>query len=31
MKVVRYGSCFELIADLLRRHFRIDLPPPAKN
>jgi tRNA A37 threonylcarbamoyladenosine synthetase subunit TsaC/SUA5/YrdC len=27
MKVVRYGSCFDLIADLLRRHFGIALPP----
>ena len=27
LKVVRYGSCFELIADVLRRHFGIDLPP----
>jgi tRNA A37 threonylcarbamoyladenosine synthetase subunit TsaC/SUA5/YrdC len=28
MAVVRYGSCFELIADLLQRHFKIALPPP---
>jgi tRNA A37 threonylcarbamoyladenosine synthetase subunit TsaC/SUA5/YrdC len=28
MRVVRYGSCFELIADLLERHFKIELPPP---
>jgi tRNA A37 threonylcarbamoyladenosine synthetase subunit TsaC/SUA5/YrdC len=27
MEVVRYGSCFENIADILKRHFRIDLPP----
>jgi tRNA A37 threonylcarbamoyladenosine synthetase subunit TsaC/SUA5/YrdC len=27
MKVVRYGSCFDLIDDLLRRHFDISLPP----
>ena len=26
MKVVRYGSCFDLIDDLLRRHFDIALP-----
>jgi tRNA A37 threonylcarbamoyladenosine synthetase subunit TsaC/SUA5/YrdC len=30
MGVVRHGSCFELIADLLRRHFAIELPPPEK-
>ena len=29
MRVVRYGSCFELIADILSRHFDIVLPPPA--
>jgi len=28
LEVVRYGSCFELIADVLNRHFKIDLPPP---
>ena len=28
LEVVRYGSCFELIADVLKRHFSIDLPPP---
>lgn len=28
MTVVRYGACFELIADIVRRHFRIELPPP---
>lgn len=27
MKVVRYGSCFELIADVLQRSFGISLPP----
>ena len=27
-KVVRYGACFELIADVLSRHFRVDLPAP---
>ena len=27
MRVVRYGSCFDLIDDLLRRHFDITLPP----
>lgn len=27
-EVVRYGSCFELIADVLQRHFNIKLPPP---
>jgi tRNA A37 threonylcarbamoyladenosine synthetase subunit TsaC/SUA5/YrdC len=27
MTVVRYGSCFDLIDDLLRRHFGISLPP----
>ncbi len=26
--VVRHGACFELIADVLARHFHIDLPPP---
>ncbi len=25
--VVRHGSCFDLIADVLRRHFDIELPP----
>lgn len=25
--VVRHGSCFDLIANVLRRHFDIDLPP----
>ena len=27
MRVVRYGSCFDLIDDLLRRRFGISLPP----
>lgn len=27
MRVVRYGSCFDLIDDLLRRRFDIALPP----
>ena len=27
MQVVRYGSCFENIADILKRHFGVDLPP----
>jgi tRNA A37 threonylcarbamoyladenosine synthetase subunit TsaC/SUA5/YrdC len=27
MRVVRHGSCFDLIDDLLRRHFDIALPP----
>ena len=27
MRVVRYGSCFDLIDDLLRRRFGIALPP----
>ncbi len=30
LEVVRFGSCYELIADVLKRHFSIDLPrPPA--
>lgn len=28
LRVVRWGSCFELIADVLKRSFGIDLPPP---
>jgi len=28
MTVVRYGAAFELIADVLRRYFQIELPPP---
>lgn len=31
MTVIRYGSCFDLIDDLLRRHFGIDLPPEPEN
>jgi tRNA A37 threonylcarbamoyladenosine synthetase subunit TsaC/SUA5/YrdC len=27
MQVVRFGSCYELIADVLWRHFAIELPP----
>lgn len=27
MEVVRVGSCYELIGDILQRHFGIDLPP----
>lgn len=27
--VVRYGSCFDLISDVLQRHFDITLPAPA--
>jgi tRNA A37 threonylcarbamoyladenosine synthetase subunit TsaC/SUA5/YrdC len=27
LEVVRFGSCYEDIAYVLRRHFRIDLPP----
>ncbi len=27
MEVVRYGSCFELIQDVLRRWFGVELPP----
>jgi hypothetical protein len=25
--VVRFGSCYENIADVLRRHFKVELPP----
>lgn len=28
LEVVRYGACFELIADVLQRHFDVVLPPP---
>ena len=28
MEVVRYGACFELIDDILRRRFDIELPAP---
>lgn len=27
LEVVRYGSCFENIADILKRHFRVELSP----
>ena len=27
-QVVRFGSCYELIADILKRHFNVTLPPP---
>lgn len=30
LAVIRYGSCFELIQDVLRRWFGIELPPPPK-
>jgi tRNA A37 threonylcarbamoyladenosine synthetase subunit TsaC/SUA5/YrdC len=26
-EVVRFGSCYENIADILRRHFKVELPP----
>ena len=26
--IVRYGSCFDLISDILQRHYDITLPPP---
>jgi tRNA A37 threonylcarbamoyladenosine synthetase subunit TsaC/SUA5/YrdC len=29
LDVVRVGSCYELIADVLWRHFRVELPPAA--
>ncbi len=28
MQVVRHGACFELIADILKRHFGLGLAPP---
>ena len=32
LEVVRFGSCFELIRDILNRHFNVALPdPPAIN
>jgi tRNA A37 threonylcarbamoyladenosine synthetase subunit TsaC/SUA5/YrdC len=32
MKVVRVGSCYELISDVLQRFFKIELPPaPPRN
>ena len=30
MAVIRHGSCFDLIDDLLRRHFGIALPPESE-
>jgi tRNA A37 threonylcarbamoyladenosine synthetase subunit TsaC/SUA5/YrdC len=27
MEVVRIGSCYEVIADVLKRHFNVELPP----
>lgn len=27
LEVVRHGSCFENIADILKRHFKVTLPP----
>ena len=29
-EVVRFGSCYENIADVLRRHFKVELPPAPK-
>lgn len=28
LEVLRYGACFELIADVVLRHFGVTLPPP---
>ena len=28
MSVVRYGACFELISEIVERHFQVELPPP---
>jgi tRNA A37 threonylcarbamoyladenosine synthetase subunit TsaC/SUA5/YrdC len=28
LQVVRFGSCYENIRDILKRHFRVDLPDP---
>ena len=28
LEVVRYGACFEVIADVISRHFGVKLPPP---
>lgn len=28
LRVVRFGACYELIADILDRHFGVVLPPP---
>jgi hypothetical protein len=27
MEVIRIGSCYELISDVLRRQFGVELPP----
>lgn len=27
LEVIRVGACYELIADILRRHFAVELPP----
>ena len=27
MEVLRFGACYELIADILKRHFDWELPP----
>jgi hypothetical protein len=26
--VIRFGSCYENIRDIMKRHFRVDLPDP---
>ena len=26
--IVRYGSCFDLISDILKRHYGVELPQP---
>jgi tRNA A37 threonylcarbamoyladenosine synthetase subunit TsaC/SUA5/YrdC len=31
LEVVRYGCCYENIADILKRHFQIDMPPRPNN
>jgi hypothetical protein len=32
MEVVRFGACYELIADVVKRHFNWELPPdPGRN
>ena len=28
LQVVRFGACYEVIADILQRHFGVALPPP---
>lgn len=30
LEVVRFGSCYELIADIMLRHFKVELPEPPK-